>query len=184
MVNQELNISIKVDNMKLVYVIYSFVNQSIKVGYTSNINQRFSQIQLATAEPLKLLFTFEGGRQEEKELHYILTEYKLRGEWFTYSETVLDIILNYFKQKVFKNSLLIPTKTEENSLQDIDVYHFKKLTEYLTNVEKQFTIPEIKKKLPDLTLSTKQVENILLLNGFSFKQYGASRKKYFYREFH
>jgi hypothetical protein len=51
-------------------------------------------------------------------------------------------------------------------------------------LDKQFTIPDIKKQLPDLSLSTKQIENILLLNGFSFKQYGTSRKKYFYREFH
>ena len=46
-------------------------------------------------------------------------------------------------------------------------------------LDKQFTIPDIKRQLPDLTLTTKQIENILLLNGFVFKQYGSSRKKYF-----
>lgn len=170
--------------MKLVYVIYSALNQSIKVGYASNIHQRFSQIQLATSEPLKLLLTFEGGLQEEKELHYLLSDYSLRGEWFTYNEVVLDIILNYFKQKVSDNYLLMPTKTEKFYPQNIDPYNLKKLTEFLADIDKQFTISDLKSKIPSLSLTTKQIEDVLIINRFTYKQYGASRKKYFYREFH
>jgi hypothetical protein len=44
---------------------------------------------------------------------------------------------------------------------------------------KQFCIPDIKKSLPDLTMSTKQIEATLLLNGYVYKTYGSSRKKYF-----
>lgn len=54
------------------------------------------------------------------------------------------------------------------------------LLEVAFSFSKQFTIPEIKQKLPELDLPTKQIERILLLNNFSFKQYGTSRKKYFY----
>lgn len=170
--------------MKLVYVIYSSVNQTVKIGYASNINQRFSQIQLATSEPLKLLMTFEGGLQEEKELHYLLSDFSLRGEWFYYSEAVLDIILNYIKQKVSDSNLLIPTEIKKFCTQNIDSYNLKKLTEFLADINKQFTISDLKSKIPSLSLKTKEIENVLLLNGFNFKQYGTSRKKYFYREFH
>ncbi len=55
------------------------------------------------------------------------------------------------------------------------------ILDVVDSLNKQFTIPDIKKKLPDLTLSTKKIENILLMNNFTFKQYGSSRKKYFYR---
>ena len=54
------------------------------------------------------------------------------------------------------------------------------ISEVAGSFTKQFTIPDIKQKLPDLTLSTKQIERILLLNNYNYKQYGTSRKKYFY----
>ena len=54
------------------------------------------------------------------------------------------------------------------------------IAEVASSFSKQFTIPDIKQKLPDLTLTTKQVERILLLNNYNYKQYGTSRKKYFY----
>lgn len=54
------------------------------------------------------------------------------------------------------------------------------LLEIASSFVKQFTIPEIKQKLPELDLPTKQIERILLFNDFNFKQYGTSRKKYFY----
>jgi hypothetical protein len=54
------------------------------------------------------------------------------------------------------------------------------LLEVASSFSKQFTIPEIKQKLPELDLPTKQIERVLLLNNFGFKQYGTSRKKYFY----
>lgn len=54
------------------------------------------------------------------------------------------------------------------------------ISEVASSFSKQFTIPDIKQKLPDLTLTTKQIERILLLNNYNYKQYGTSRKKYFY----
>lgn len=54
------------------------------------------------------------------------------------------------------------------------------ISEVASSFTKQFTIPDIKQKLPDLTLTTKQIERILLLNNYNYKQYGTSRKKYFY----
>ena len=54
------------------------------------------------------------------------------------------------------------------------------IMEVVLSFFKQFTIPDIKQKLPDLDLTTKQIERILLLKGYSYKQYGNARKKYFY----
>jgi hypothetical protein len=54
------------------------------------------------------------------------------------------------------------------------------IMEVVLSFSKQFTIPDIKQKLPDLDLTTKQIERILLLKGYSYKQYGSARKKYFY----
>lgn len=54
------------------------------------------------------------------------------------------------------------------------------ISEVASSFTKQFTIPDLKQKLPDLTLTTKQIERILLLNNYNYKQYGTSRKKYFY----
>jgi hypothetical protein len=56
------------------------------------------------------------------------------------------------------------------------------ILDVVSNLTKQFTISDVKKALPDLTMTTKQIESTLLLNGYIFKQYGTARKKHFTRE--
>lgn len=97
--------------MRIVYVIYNHTNQCIKVGYTGNLNNRFSQIQLSTVDELTLLLTFNGGIEVESELHTLLVKYKLRGEWFVYNQEVLSLLLTY--QQNCLNKLTFTQSKEE-----------------------------------------------------------------------
>ena len=123
--------------MKLVYVIYSSVNQAIKVGYASNINQRFSAIQLSTSEPLELLFVLKGGAEVEAELHNLLVNYRLRGEWFIFNEKVLSII--YFYQQSVIDRMTFNKNKENLVVHSIKEFCIEYLQTYKT--KKRTRIP-------------------------------------------
>ncbi|MCA6430260.1 MAG: GIY-YIG nuclease family protein [Cytophagales bacterium] len=167
--------------MKIVYILYNRNHQAVKIGYASDINSRISSIQTSTPEKLCLMFTFEGGKELEKHFHSELKQFHIKGEWFKYNEAVKNFLLRYqeYQLEFFESN------TDEKSVHNIqltleDLNH--DIIKFVKNCTTQFTIPDIKRQLPDLTLTTKQIENILLLNGFVFKQYGTSRKKYFHKK--
>lgn len=64
----------------------------IKIGITRDINKRLAHLQTANPCKLKLLYFFPGGVGTEKELHNILKNYSLEGEWFSYHPKVLQEI--------------------------------------------------------------------------------------------
>jgi hypothetical protein len=56
------------------------------------------------------------------------------------------------------------------------------IVETAMNFGRRFSIPELKKALPSLTKTSKEVEKLLLQHGWSIIQYGSCRVKYFRRE--
>lgn len=53
--------------------------------------------------------------------------------------------------------------------------------EVACNMEKKFTISKLKEKLPSLNRKTKDIETLLLNNGWEYMQYQNSRVKYFFK---
>lgn len=69
----------------------------IKIGYTKNdIKKRLKQLQTSNAKKLYLLGWMEGTMEDEKRLHTIFGQYKVRhnGEWFKPDESLLTFINN------------------------------------------------------------------------------------------
>ena len=80
----------------MIYLIST--NTHIKLGFSKNPKRRLKQLQTANAEKLMLLKVFPGDKKVEKELHDLLDEYRMEGEWFLYDDDIfktIDIYLKY-----------------------------------------------------------------------------------------
>ena len=157
-----------------IYAIYCPNKQQVKIGYASDPIKRLATLQCGTTDRLDLLFCFSGGLQEEKQLHCLLEENNVSGEWFTYNKLTLDVLHKFY-------SINFP-KVEDESEQVNAVVLDAAILEVAYNTPKKFTISELKKKLPSLRRRTKDIEALLLENGWTFIQYQNSRVKYFNRE--
>jgi hypothetical protein len=157
-----------------IYAIHCPNKHQVKIGYATNPFSRLASLQVATTDRLDLLFCFSGGASEEKMLHQHFKEYRLSGEWFSYNNFIVTELLKFAQESCPSTSNYVEGK-----------YVFDKLSEACVintaaTFSKQFTISDIKHRSPQLELTTKQIEKILLFHNYSYKQYGTARKKYFY----
>lgn len=66
----------------------------VKIGYTRRrVKDRMSEGQTFSSTPLRVLVETLGSRTEETNLHQILSSTRIQGEWFTYSQTLRELIL-------------------------------------------------------------------------------------------
>lgn len=65
----------------------------VKIGYTAkNPFARMKDLQTGCPFKMQMLGFLVGNMGHEKELHAVLKEYRLEGEWFEYSDYVASII--------------------------------------------------------------------------------------------
>lgn len=55
---------------------------AIKVGFTSQVERRFSMLQTSSPFELRLIGTVPGGLDHEARLHWLFRKERTRGEWF------------------------------------------------------------------------------------------------------
>lgn len=69
----------------------------IKIGVAYDPRARLATLQCGNPRPLTLTLAVElaDAPRVERELHALLHEYRLTGEWFEPSEAVLDVIEHY-----------------------------------------------------------------------------------------
>jgi hypothetical protein len=84
-----------------IYAILNSTNNTVKVGYSKNPRKRLTELQVATADPLELLFTFLGAFELEQQIHQQLTEYRLSGEWFLNCPQVFSVLNMYRRNQLF-----------------------------------------------------------------------------------
>jgi hypothetical protein len=75
-----------------VYFVQGVDGGPIKIGWTQNPEQRLEQLQAATHEELRLLDYVLGDRRVERALHDLLSDYRVRGEWFDDCGPVRDAV--------------------------------------------------------------------------------------------
>lgn len=78
-----------------VYLIHNLDSNVLKIGFSKNPKSRLSQLRISTHENLELLYFFRGSESKESELHKKFKNLRLRSEWFSYS----DEIINFFKNQ-------------------------------------------------------------------------------------
>lgn len=175
--------------MKVVYIIYSHIHQAVKIGYASDLDSRLSTIQISTPEKLSLMFTFEGGKELEEYLHQRLNQFHIRGEWFAYNEVVKDFLLKYQEHQFelftfradekLKHDLSI--SEEISSVQTINALVLEKAYALLASRKNRqyITIPDLKKLITSLDLTTKEIETVLLDSNWEIVYSGKCKTKFF-----
>ena len=81
---------------ELLYVISSGPSGPVKIGITKDIARRLKQIQGSVPEELVLLAAYTM-MDVERHFHSILSEYHLRGEWF--SSDAADILKDILRPR-------------------------------------------------------------------------------------
>lgn len=74
------------------FIYFIQAGKAIKIGFTTNLMDRFMVIQTSNAEKLKLIAVIEGSPEGESELHKMFKKYNIRGEWFWPSEELLEFV--------------------------------------------------------------------------------------------
>lgn len=80
--------------VKCVYLISNGYNQ-FKVGFTTNISQRLTNIRVGSPS-CRLLCVVPGGLDLEHEIHEQLSQFSTHGEWFAECTGSLTILHSYF----------------------------------------------------------------------------------------
>lgn len=86
----------------MIYVIKS--TDYIKVGYSQDeetLERRINSYNTHNPEYI-ILNVYEGSKNNEHDLHVLLSEYKYKNEWFLYNGNVLTTIQKYIKSKKLK----------------------------------------------------------------------------------
>ena len=110
-----------------VYFIVSKKDNRVKIGTTTNLSNRFNALNSASSSDLELIYFFPGAAAREKELHEKFKRFRVKGEWFKYT----DEIKKFIDALKLVHGTDIPTK-EENI--KTNKYRNKKI-----NYDKVFT---------------------------------------------
>ncbi len=64
----------------------------IKVGITNNVNKRIKNMLTSTPYEIKLLASWVGGVQEERETHKLFVQHKIAREWFHPHPEIIEYV--------------------------------------------------------------------------------------------
>jgi hypothetical protein len=157
-----------------IYAIYCPNKKEVKIGYATDPIKRLSQLQVGTTDRLDLLISFRGGAEEERRIHTVLSEYRLSGEWFIYNSFLLSVLNNFYTL----NFPVPEDRLNDGSVETVILSRAGEIMESRGN-RKSLTIPEIKKSLPMVDLSTKEIQDILLKNDWEYTTSGTCPTKFF-----
>lgn len=83
-----------------VYFIENEYNGLIKIGKSKSVMERMKSLANGHKDDaLCLLGRVEGYTEKEAELHDMFREFRVKGEWFTPSDSILDYIDNFALDK-------------------------------------------------------------------------------------
>lgn len=76
-----------------IYVIRMGDDGPIKIGFTAGSAAcRLKQLQTGNPSPLRIIMEFDGEPLGERLFHGAFTDHKLVGEWFQYSDDIIEAI--------------------------------------------------------------------------------------------
>lgn len=77
----------------MIYYIACTSTQRMKIGYTRGEPEvRLKQLQTGSAADLRLMACHQGSADDERMLHERFAEDRIRGEWFSVSDQLLEHI--------------------------------------------------------------------------------------------
>lgn len=76
----------------MVYLISDLDETRVKIGISTNVDQRFKNLQSINLIDLKIVKTFDGDMNHEYFLHQKFSKYKIKNEIFEFSQEIKDFI--------------------------------------------------------------------------------------------
>lgn len=76
------------------YVYFLQSGNRVKIGFSKNPFTRGAQHRTAMSAPVDLMIAVQATRQDERELHARLADYRVLGEWFAADEPVIAAMLS------------------------------------------------------------------------------------------
>lgn len=86
------------DNITKVYVMIDKNTGYYKIGRSKNPEKREKTLQ-SEKPTIEMIFNEDARIRDEKKLHYIFSDKRIRGEWFDLNGTDLNKIREYFKSR-------------------------------------------------------------------------------------
>ena len=80
----------------MIYFILEPIDNVVKIGTSkeSNVKTRFESVQTGNHRDLQLIGVCDGSFKEEKILHEIFKDYRLKREWFRYEKDIQEYVEN------------------------------------------------------------------------------------------
>lgn len=75
-----------------VYFVVCDALNAVKIGTANNATRRFAELQAGCPADLRIACVVLGGMTLEREFHRIFEPYRLRNEWFMFTETIRRFI--------------------------------------------------------------------------------------------
>jgi DNA-binding XRE family transcriptional regulator len=82
-------------------------SEFVKIGYTTGINNRLSQLQTSSPHKLQVVGLIDGDLNKEKELHQKFIHLSTSGEWFNYTKELEDYIDKLDKSLLWKYGFIV-----------------------------------------------------------------------------
>jgi len=77
-----------------IYLVHAIGTNLYKIGFAINPAKRIKDLSTASPFALKMLASREGSGTMEQQMHRCLKEYRVRGEWFEFTDE--DFIVSIF----------------------------------------------------------------------------------------
>lgn len=78
------------------------MQRPVKIGIALDIKTRIGEMQVGSPHPIRLLASFVGAREVEQQLHRVLAEHRIQGEWFRPCPEI-DILVALARESRLKN---------------------------------------------------------------------------------
>jgi hypothetical protein len=78
-----------------VYFVRCVATGRVKIGYSTDVTDRFRQLQTGSPSELELLAAVRTVRVEEKRLHRQFSHLRIRGEWFEPGDDLMALIAEH-----------------------------------------------------------------------------------------
>lgn len=112
--------TIKKQNKEYVYFIQNDLTKHIKIGYSSNIKQRFNNIETASGSSMTLLLLIEGNRRDERNFHLMFDMYRVKGEWFHPNEEIESFLKKTVSINKEDHDLILEINKEIKKHEKVD----------------------------------------------------------------
>jgi len=101
-------------------------NEAVKIGFTKNKPKiRISDLQVGNPVKLEMVFLTKGDIYAEREFHKAFDAYRIRGEWFEFSDVIQSFVEEYKDLDIRSKYGLVPEQEFKiegehlNQLQEI-----------------------------------------------------------------